>query len=87
MSARHVRVSIDRLVLDGMPAHQATAIALELQQSLQRLLSDSSIAAELGPSRTQERLAGRLAPVSGSADGQAGIGASSAQRIVDGLRR
>jgi hypothetical protein len=87
MSTRRVRVSIDRLVLSGMPVERAHAVVEELQRSLQRLLGDPAAAAGLGPSRTLERLPGRLTPVPGSHDAESGLGASSAQRIVDGLRR
>jgi hypothetical protein len=81
---RHVTITIDTLVLRGVPAGAQREVAEALTHELQRMMSADGIAERLGESRSVRVLP---SPPLQNAQTSTGLGASAAARIVAGLAR
>lgn len=84
MTPKNIRVTIDRLVLRGFPAHQRDAIAAALIAELERELGHAP--GTLGGNRSEH--SARAAPLrlKGGSDAK-DIGAAAARGLARSLRR
>jgi hypothetical protein len=84
MTPKSIRVTIDRLVLRGFPAHQRDAIAAALIAELERELGRAP--GTLGASRSEHNV--RAAPLKlTGGSGAKEIGAAAGRGLARSLRR
>ena len=84
MTPKSIRVTIDRLVLRGFPAHQRDAIAAALIAELERELGYAP--ATLGSSRSEHMVRAAPLKVRGGSSAR-DIGAAAGRGLARSLRR
>ena len=83
--AQRVNVSIDRLVLRGIPREQRDAIAEGLQAELQRQLGDPAVAGRFRSSRSVAAVRAKPVALSDSTK-PAQAGARAARSLIGSIR-
>jgi hypothetical protein len=88
VSAPRVVLSIDRLVLRGVPAEDRAALVEAFRAELARLVGAPGAAASLGPTRwvAAVRATTGEAPAAGPATGPVALGRASARGLLRSAR-
>ena len=86
MKASEVRIEIDTLVLEGVPAHQRQAVARALELELANLIETGGIPASLQAGGAVRSVNGGAIEVRGD-DQPERVGAEVARAVYTGLSR